>query len=210
VHTAHGAVTLAFEDSAEAQLWFAALKDVVTTLKQVRRVAMRPLGDQMSAQSATPCGFSQMVFKPTIMHAVWQQCMSARFCQAREASRHPQRSNGTATSSIGGASYGPDSAAGSLYGGSQHGSRHGSPVSTPRLGPDASGGSGTGSLHVNSFVVGMVLTTSCSILHMTTHGRPLGGSDALRFIVVVRMWQQRHWQIFVYRGAQPERTGAHG
>ena len=39
VHTAHGAVTLAFEDSAEAQLWFAALKDVVTTLKQVTHVA---------------------------------------------------------------------------------------------------------------------------------------------------------------------------
>lgn len=38
VHTAHGAVTLAFEDSAEAQLWFAALKDVVTTLKQVKLV----------------------------------------------------------------------------------------------------------------------------------------------------------------------------
>jgi hypothetical protein len=73
-------------------------------------------------------------------------------CQAREASRHPQRSNGTATSSIGGTSFGDHhSTGGSLYGGSQHGSHHGSPVSTPRLGHDAGGS--TGSMHVQPFVV---------------------------------------------------------
>ena len=144
------------------------------------------------------------------MLADWIDRLTAHLYQAREASRHPQRSNGTATSSLGGTSYGPDSTAGSLYGGSQHGSRHGSPVSTPRLGPDASGGSGTGSLHVNSFVVSMVLTPSSSILHMTNSWQTSGVSDALQFIVVVRMWQQRHWQIFVNCGAQPERTGAHG
>lgn len=82
------------------------------------------------------------------------------YCQAREASRHPQRSNGTATSSIGGTSFGADSTAGSLYGGSQHGSRHGSPVSTPRLGTHGSGGGGTGGLHVHSFVVSMASTPS--------------------------------------------------
>ena len=90
--------------------------------------------------------------------------MTAHLCQAREASRHPQRSNGTATSSIGGTSFGADSTAGSLYGGSQHGSRHGSPVSTPRLGTHGSGGGGTGGLHVHSFVVSTVLTPSCEFL----------------------------------------------
>jgi hypothetical protein len=53
VHTAHGAVTLAFEDSAEAQLWFAALKDVVTTLKQVR-LELRCVTPQITSVPTRP------------------------------------------------------------------------------------------------------------------------------------------------------------
>ncbi len=36
VHTGHGQVTLAFEDSGEAQRWFAALRDVVSNLAEVQ------------------------------------------------------------------------------------------------------------------------------------------------------------------------------
>lgn len=43
VHTSHGTVTLAFEDSADAQMWFAALKDVVANLKQVLPVCFRAI-----------------------------------------------------------------------------------------------------------------------------------------------------------------------
>ena len=50
VHTAHGTVTLAFDDSAEAQLWFAALKDAVASLKQVLSDALRD-----HAPSSCPC-----------------------------------------------------------------------------------------------------------------------------------------------------------
>ena len=35
VHTSHGVVTLAFEDSAEAQRWFAALRDAIADLNEV-------------------------------------------------------------------------------------------------------------------------------------------------------------------------------
>lgn len=47
VHTSHGAVTLAFEDSADAQMWFAALKDVVANLKQVKLGAVQCGGFQL-------------------------------------------------------------------------------------------------------------------------------------------------------------------
>lgn len=54
VHTSHGPVTLAFENSGDAQQWFAALRDAVAALKEVLQAQFCVLkqGAYMAARRA--------------------------------------------------------------------------------------------------------------------------------------------------------------